>query len=776
MKLRSSLPLAAAAALGLAAAPMAQTTSVQILHASDLEGGVEAVADAPNFAAVVEALEKDAATKKIDSLLLSSGDNYIPGPFFSSAGDFSLRSVFRTLLNNPNAREGEGRADVTVMNIMGFDASAVGNHEFDAGTSAMYGIVGTDIRSATEARWLGAQFPYLSANLDFTGDSNLSGRFTSQLLENTQFQGTLKDLTAAGKAPKFAAATYVKRGSETYGIVGATTPLVQSISSPGGVKVKGPSTNDMAALAAVIQPSIDALTKMGVNKIILVTHLQQFSLEQQLVKLLSGVDVVLAGGSDTILADKTDRLRAGDKATGNYPFVTTNKDNDPALIVSTDGQYKYVGRLVVDFDAKGVLIPASVNEAVSGVFATDSTGVKALWGANDPFGTGTKGGQVKTLTDAVSKVVTTADANIVGRANVWLEGRRSAVRTEETNFGALTAQANLYVAQSFDKSVLVSHKNGGGIRNAIGSIDKGGKTGPNIANPLSGKKAGEVSQLDIQNSLRFNNGLTLITLTRAQMKEVLEHAVAGSGPGNTPGQFGQFAGISFSFDVTRKAGDRVRYAQLTNKSVQDPIVVMDGKVMGTSSIRVVTLDFLAGGGDSYPFPSFVAANATFANQVELTKSSLPGGQFSFAAAGSEQDAMAEYMYAMHKTSAYGERDNEVQDDQRIQQTGTRPSLTSSVLSATKQRFDLSGATKNAPVFFLVGSHAKAENFEFGAFGRITWGVDPIALVFMGNTDAAGALRIDGDKAAGATGLVQALIIDGFAPTKLETSTTETVSF
>jgi len=41
------------------------TFTLQILHASDLEGGVEAIGDAPNFAAVVEALEMDADVQGI---------------------------------------------------------------------------------------------------------------------------------------------------------------------------------------------------------------------------------------------------------------------------------------------------------------------------------------------------------------------------------------------------------------------------------------------------------------------------------------------------------------------------------------------------------------------------------------------------------------------------------------------------------------------------------------------------------------------------------------
>ncbi|MGF1456564.1 MAG: hypothetical protein ACFB6R_14450, partial [Alphaproteobacteria bacterium] len=62
--------------------------TLQILHASDLEGSVGALGQAPNFAALADAFEQDVE----NTVILSAGDNYIPGPVFSAAGD---RGVFR---------------------------------------------------------------------------------------------------------------------------------------------------------------------------------------------------------------------------------------------------------------------------------------------------------------------------------------------------------------------------------------------------------------------------------------------------------------------------------------------------------------------------------------------------------------------------------------------------------------------------------------------------------------------------------------------------------
>ncbi len=649
------------------------TYTLQILHASDLEGGVDAIDSAANFAAIVDKFEEEVD----NTIVLSAGDNYIPGPFFGAAGDRSLRTPLQEFYQEfyneaglTNIREGVGRVDISIMNAIGFDASAVGNHEFDAGTNAFGDIIGTDIRGSelSDARWLGAQFPYLSANLDFSADSNLSGLYTSDILANTEFQSTPDDLTAAAAAPKIAPATVIEEGGERIGVVGATTQLVETISSTGDVDVIDPESNDMAALAAILQPTIDQLIADGINKVVVVSHLQQITLEKELISQLSGVDVVIAGGSDTLQADSTDVLRNGDVAEEGYPFETTNKDGDPAVIVSTDGEYSYVGRLVVNFDSEGKVILDSIDEEVSGAYATDEAGLEAVYGENvdDAFAEGSKGEQVRTLTEAVETVVTENDGIIYGKTDVFLEGRRSEVRTEETNFGNLTADANLAAAKAVDESVVISIKNGGGIRAEIGSIDgTTGELGTTIANPDAGKEAGEISQLDLENSLRFNNGLTLLTVTAQELLDIIEHSVADSGDGNTPGRFPQVSGLQFSFDDDLPAGDRVQSLAVVDEdgNVLD-VIAENGELVGDTSrtLRIVTLNFLAGGGDGYPFPEGESAN-----RVDLVEEGAARTGFATAADdGSEQDALAEYLVENFAGTPFDIEDVSPAEDMRIQ--------------------------------------------------------------------------------------------------------------
>ena len=398
--------------------------------------------------------------------------------------------------------------------------------------------------------------------------------------------------------------------------------------------------------------------------IILTGHLQRISIDEALAPLLHGVDIIISGGSNTLLADATDRLRDGDTAAGVYPILTTSAAEEPVAIVSTDGDYKCVGRLVLDFDEAGVLIPDSIDPEVSGVFATDEVGVTDT-GKVDPAP------QVVAITEAVRNVVITKDGNIFGSTSVYLEGRRGAVRAEETNLGNLTADANLDAARRVDPTVVASLKNGGGIRASIGVTVGVGELPP-PGNALVGKAEGEISQLDIENTIRFNNGLSLLTLTAAQLLEVVEHAIAEAQPGVNTGQFPQVGGLAFSYDVSQPAGARVRSLVITDSNGNPTdVVAQNGGVVGDEgrTFRIVTLDFLADGGDDYPYPNYPDTNRVDLPDVMTEEQS--GGQADFVAPGREQDAFAEYLAANFSETPYSIPDVGAESDERIQNLALR---------------------------------------------------------------------------------------------------------
>lgn len=706
--------------------------TLQLLHASDLEGGVDAIDRAPNFAALAEFFQ---AQMPNETLIVSAGDNYIPGPFFNAASLNDLAPSLAAAANNtplllngqlvtlssgvdvdgdgindtftPEVNEfgsgleaGSGRVDISIMNLIGFDAATIGNHELDAGPGQFSEIIafdpggspaGGDPSALGGVDWIGTQFPYLSANLDFSQQNDLSGLFTAEIQSTDSFRSDLNAVVGGGSTPpKIAPATIAMVDGNQVGIIGATTQLLETITSTGNVTVIGdPSGNDVAQLASVIQPVIDQLEAQGINNIILSTHLQQISLEQQLATLLDGVDIIIAGGSDTLLADSDDvarGLQPGQTPDGTYPIVTADAAGDPVVIVSTDGEYSILGRLVVTFDDAGNIQTDSIDPAVSGSFASTDSVVTQVVG-DAAFAEGSVAQQVRDLTTAVEGVVNAQDSVTFGLTNVFLDGRRSEVRTEETNLGDLTADANLRLAQSIDPSVQVSIKNGGGIRAQIGEVENVGNTTtllPPQANAESGKATGEISQLDIVNSLRFNNALTLQTVTATQLKALLENGVSDAGGGNTPGAFPQVGGLQFAFDPTLPSGSRVTSISLLDDSGGvTSTIVDDGQVIGdgTQAIRLVTLNFLADGGDAYPFDTFLQADPIFANRVDLlgetdedlnlngtidAAPAIEDGQATFATPGSEQDALAEFLASEFATTAFASEETDPTADTRIQ--------------------------------------------------------------------------------------------------------------
>lgn len=659
---------------------------LQLLHAADMEGGGGDLLNAPNFIAIVDHLEDQYA----NSLFVSSGDLVLPGPYLNAAGDASLQAAFQAAVEEIYGLEAgsmsaitaaSGRLETLLMDLVDAAAVTLGNHEFDLGTDLIAAMIAPVVNGTTAAdvEWLGSQFPYLSANLDFSADGALSELATNELFSQDAFQATLEELLAGANTPKLAPAVIAERGGEQIGIIGVTTQILESISSPGDVNVLTGGSNNMQALADLIQPVIDDLQAQGINKIILSSHLQQIQFEEELATLLDGVDIVIAGGSNSLLADQEDQERGlfpgADEPYNTYPIITQDASGNDVVVVNTDGGWRYVAELVVEFDEQGRVIVDSIDESTSGVYAATDEQVEALWGdLESAFAEGTKGNVANDLVGAVGEFVAEQDGNILGLTDVYLVGERAAVRTEETNLGNLTADANLWYAKQLDEDVVVSFKNGGGIREPIGNIVvEGSDSEPNYqapgANPAIGKPAGGVSQLDAASSLRFNNDLTIISVTRSTLLEVLEHAVAASAPGVTAGQFAQVGGIQYSFDWSQPAGERIQNAVIVNDdgSTND-VLVANGRLVGNAeeTVKVVTLGFLADGGDGYPL-----GEGTYQDRVDLVDAFVDDGQFTFADKGTEQDAFAEYMASMFSETPFSEAETPASEDLRIQNLDER---------------------------------------------------------------------------------------------------------
>lgn len=642
--------------------------TLQLLHFADVDGNEATALDSVDeFSALVDGFRND-DQYGLDTLMVSSGDNVIPGPRWFAAENSAVRAL--TGSNEP------GHVDHLWMNEFGVVASAVGNHELDQGPGELADATSSESRDGVT--FPGTQFPYLAANIDFSGDEDFAERI-----------GQDGD-DARSMAGQVSGSAIIRVRNELIGLVGASTPQLPNITSTGDLTISG-STDDINELAAAIQPTIDELTATGIDKIIVLGHMQQISIEKALAQALTDVDIIVAGGSNTRMGDSSDSLFPGDSAFAeDYPYQTTDADGNPTLVVNVDGDYKYLGRLVVAFDDAGHVIPGSLDNSLNGAWASTAENVALVNGiAND---------QVVLTRDAVQAVIAEQFNNVVGHTDVFLEGRRSEVRTQETNLGNLTADSMIaYAENCTELTNVLALKNGGGIRAEIGNAVTTGVTTeffPPFNDGLDQAAPGDVSEGHFRGTLRFDNGLVVLDVTGSELKTLLEHGVAETATGVTPGRFPQVGGISFGFDPSLTAGSRITdlWVDTDTDNTPDTALFIDGvaQAAAADTFQIVTLNFLANGGDDYPFDSLSSPNrrqiysSVGFGDPDDDDDGTPdftvlsacdfGRQDNFSYTGGEQDALAEYFLENFSSDAtpFNVADTTPEDDRRIQNLSVIP--------------------------------------------------------------------------------------------------------
>ncbi|SEG41042.1 5'-nucleotidase [Thermomonospora echinospora] len=545
-------PLATPGSAAPAAGHGGPAFTLTILHNNDGESKLLSAPGQPDyggvarFATLVGKLRAQATTgrpgrgqaARRGAITLSSGDNFLAGPEFSAS-----------------LRKGVPFYDALALKAVGYDAMAIGNHEFDFGPDILADFIGS---------FGAAPPPFVSANLDMSDEARLN---------------------ALVKKGTIVSSVTVRERGERIGVVGATTPALAALSSPRRVKV-------LQDVAGLVQAQVDRLSRRGVDKIVLISHLQGLTEDRALVPMLRNVDVVIAGGGDELMASDTTPLVPGDvittdPATGErlrYPMYARDRAGVDVPVVTTAGDYKYVGRLVVNFDRRGKVVGVDRGSGpvrVSGV-APDAVAPDRR--------------VQRTVVEPVSQFVDDMAANVLGESAVPLEGRRDpGVRTKETNLGNLMADSLLAAGRKNAAAYgvtppQVALQNGGGIRN-------------NSLIP-----AGPVTELNTFQIAAFSNFVSVVPdVPRAQFKEILENAVSRMPVAD--GRFAQVAGFRFTYDPAGTAqvvddagtvltpGTRVRSVTLDDGTV----IVANGQVVPGAGLSVATNDFSARGGDQWPF-------------------------------------------------------------------------------------------------------------------------------------------------------------------------------
>jgi len=651
--------------------------TLQLLHYYG-ESGLLGTTTAPIMGALIDKFDDQYA----NTLVLGEGDSFIPGPWLVGGADPSLNAV-------PGiGSTALGRPDIAIMNAFGTDASALGNHEFDLGSPVLQGAVGAS------GAWVGAQFPFVTANLNFAGDSALRG------MADATLGGTATNAFAGEEASaikgKIAPYTVVTQGGEKIGIVGATTYDLLSKTSPNGTVPKddgNPSTDDLQEVAAYIQAAVDALSALGVNKIVMLDQLDTVERNELLAPLVHGIDVMVAGGGHERLGDANDVAVGFNGHTADfvdtYPIVTAGSDGKPTLIVTTDTEYTYLGRLVVDFDENGEIILPNLNSVINGAYASTEANLQAAYGTTDSAATiiagSIIGAKVDAITDAIQSVIAAKDGTVWGYTDVYLEGDRAFGRAQEVNLGNLASDSVAFKGQQAlgAGAFVVGLTNGGGIRASIGSIDEDGDKIAPIANPDFGKPAGAISTLDVENALRFDNRLMVFDMTPQGLKDIMEFTAGLSPNGLTQsGGFMQIGGLRVGFDPGEVLGSRVKSIALLDLDGHVVArVVEDGQVLADApaTISMVTANFTANGGDGYPIKAnaenfrFVLADGTISGAIDESLDFTSAAAFAAAGVTSaqvlgQQQAFKDYLQAFHATpeTAYDMPDTPIGDDQRVQ--------------------------------------------------------------------------------------------------------------
>lgn len=728
--------------------------TLQVLHYYG-ESGLLGIETAPIMGALIDRFDNQYA----NTVVLGEGDSFIPGPWLVGGAEPTLNTILHTGTFTSAASTTAvpfGQADIAIMNAFGTTVSALGNHEFDLGSPVLAAAI-FPAPSATLGDWAGAQFPLITANLNFAGDSSLRARADSSL--GGTGAGSVGVAGSEVTAIKAKIAPYAIKtlNGQKVGFVGATNWELLSKTSPNGTVPKDDAngaTSDLQEVAAYLQGAVDALELLGVNKIIMVDQLDDLQRNKDLAGLVSGIDIMVAGGGHERMGDANDTAAAfsghdADFISDAYPIVTADSEGKPTLIVTTDTEYTYLGRLVVDFDANGELIvnPANLSTVTNGAYASTEAGLQAAYGTSDSAATiiagSTIGTQVKAITDAINTVVTAKDGNVYGYTNVYLEGDRVFGRTQEVNLGNITADANAAKAKAalgVDSTAAVfSLKNGGGLRASVGSVlADGSKVGP-LANPLTGKPAGGISQLDVENALRFDNKLMVCDMTPAGLLNILNFAAGlSTGPTNQNGGYPQVGNIRFSYDSTQAVGQKVREAVLVNEAgdiVRRIITAGAVRPDAPAVIKAVMLNFTANGGDSYPIKAnadnfrFLLTSGTLSPALSEALDFTAVANVPANALG-EQKAFADFLLANHATlgAAYNVADTPVAQDLRIQQiaqgvtdtVNNGPALSPPVVSTEPlSQPAFFGSTVSLSVVLAANPLTAAFQWYEGTFGDTT---------------------------------------------------------
>lgn len=323
-------------------------------------------------------------------------------------------------------------------------------------------------------------------------------------------------------------------------LIGVTTDETPSIANPDESTV-------FSDVVEAVQGAIDEIkSTTNITRIAAITHIG-YDKDQELAKATKGLQLIMGGHSHTLLGDMKD-------AEGKYPTIVDNADGDEVFIVTAYRWGEYVGDIEVTYDAQGKIIayhgaPIHITNATKQDVDLQAQ-IKSWRGPFEEFA-----------------------AEVLGTSEVELD--QTTCRRQECLLGDFMADAMLAYRKNNTEDVDFAIINGGGIR---ATIDQG-----------------NITRGEVLTSFPFGNAIVQIEVGGKYLWEVLEGIATGVNVANGKA-------VTSFFQVS--SGIKIEYNPENNNGSKLIAVTIGGQPLDNgTTYQVVTLDFLAGGGDNFFTPT-----------------------------------------------------------------------------------------------------------------------------------------------------------------------------
>jgi 5'-nucleotidase/UDP-sugar diphosphatase len=495
---------------------------------------------------------------------------FVQDKLFLDAGD-----VFQGTLYF-NAWRGE--ADHYFYNTLGYDALTFGNHEFDLGDQ----VLADFISGAKYANSTPTAFPIVNANITAGAASPLAALFEGNLW------------ATGGKWAKAVVRTLPS--GQKVGIFGLTTADTPNIASPS----KELAFN--AEYAVIAQQQIDALKAAPNNceTIICLSHIG-YEGDRALAAAVRGLDIIVGGHSHTPLLPTNQALNIGATPVAAYPQLIPDLDGNTVVVVQDWEWGKWVGDLIVSFDAAGLVASVGSASTVLAVWANDVPSSRQPLPGEPATAIAPDATYESRITTVFKPRIDALNSQIFGASLVELPN--TDVRVRETAIGNMIADAFrdriVKSASNPENLPVVAICNGGGVR--------------------TGLPQGILTVGRLREVMPFGNTLGYVDLTGAQLKAALEVGYSVLPPRPTvgadrnPPSSGRFAILS-GLKVVVNPNNPSAQPPFAATSTQPAIPARPGKRVLSVQVlvgdkyealdpakkyRVVTNGFMLGGGDGY---------------------------------------------------------------------------------------------------------------------------------------------------------------------------------